>query len=67
MGWAAALSALKQEGLEKRWERCQQLAEGVQNLFLDLGFELLAEVSQRSSTVTAILYPEGSMMIGVVI
>ena len=26
---------------------------------MDLGFELLAEVSQRSATVTAILYPPG--------
>ncbi len=59
MGWAAALNTLKQEGLENRWKRCQRLSEGVQNLFLDLGFDLLADVSQRSSTVTAILYPEG--------
>ena len=31
----------------------------MQNLFLDLGFELLADISQRSATVTAIMYPEG--------
>lgn len=59
MGWAAALNALKSEGLENRWERCHKLALGVQNLFTDLGFELLADISQRSATVTAILYPEG--------
>ena len=59
MGWAAALNVLKEEGLENRWNRCGDLAKGVRNLFLDLGFELLAEVSQRSATVTAILYPPG--------
>ncbi len=59
MGWAEALKTLKTEGLENRWNRCQQLSTGVQNLFLDLGFELLADVSQRSATVTAIMYPEG--------
>jgi aspartate aminotransferase-like enzyme len=35
------------------------MANGVRNLFLDLGFELLADAEQRSSTVTSILYPEG--------
>ena len=59
MGWSESLKVLKDEGLENRWDRCQNLATGVQNLFLDLGFELLADVSQRSSTVTAVMYPEG--------
>ena len=59
MGWSESLKILKDEGLENRWNRCQNLATGVQNLFLDLGFELLADVSQRSSTVTAVMYPEG--------
>ena len=59
MGWAKALNTLKDEGLENRWNRCQQLSTGVQNLFLDLGFELLADISQRSATVTAIMYPDG--------
>ena len=59
MGWAEALNTLKEEGLENRWNRCQQLSTGVQNLFLDLGFELLADISQRSATVTAIMYPDG--------
>ncbi len=59
MGWSESLKILKDEGLENRWNRCQNLAIGVQNLFLDLGFELLADVSQRSSTVTAVMYPEG--------
>ena len=36
-----------ERGLENRWNRCGDLAKGVRNLFLDLGFELLAEVSQR--------------------
>tara|TARA_B100000282_G_scaffold237926_1_gene180496 strand:- start:920 stop:1240 length:321 start_codon:yes stop_codon:yes gene_type:complete len=35
------------------------LAQGVRNLFLDLGFDLLADEFFRSTTVTAILYPEG--------
>jgi len=59
MGWAAALEVLKEEGLENRWKRCEILAKGVRNLFLDLGFDLLADEYFRSSTVTAILYPEG--------
>ena len=59
MGWSESLKVMKEEGIENRWERCQHLSNGVQNLFLDLGFELLADVSQRSATVTAIMYPEG--------
>tara|TARA_B100000242_G_scaffold144088_1_gene102644 strand:+ start:640 stop:1779 length:1140 start_codon:yes stop_codon:yes gene_type:complete len=59
MGWAAALEVLKEEGLENRWIRCEILARGVRNLFMDLGFDLLADEYFRSSTVTAIMYPEG--------
>ena len=59
MGWSAALNVLKEEGLENRWNRCQSLAKGVQELFSHLGFELPADPFQRSSTVTAIMYPEG--------
>ena len=59
MGWAAALDLLKEEGLEARWDRCKKLAEGVRKLFLELGFELLADEYSRSDTVTAIMYPEG--------
>ena len=64
MGWAAALETLKEEGLENRWNRCKMLAEGVRKLFLDLGFELLADEFFRSSTVTAICTLKESMMIG---
>tara|TARA_B110000444_G_scaffold239781_1_gene254527 strand:+ start:14946 stop:16130 length:1185 start_codon:yes stop_codon:yes gene_type:complete len=59
MGWAGALNTLKQETLEARWKRCEQLSKGVQKLFSHLGFELLADPFQRSNTVTAIMYPEG--------
>jgi aspartate aminotransferase-like enzyme len=59
MGWAAALRELEEEGLENRWNRCQTLANGVRNLFTDLGFLLLADGGQQSDTVTAIMYPEG--------
>ena len=59
MGWAAALRELEEEGLENRWIRCQKLANGVRNLFTDLGFMLLADGGQESDTVTAIMYPEG--------
>ena len=59
MGWAAALRELEEEGLENRWNRCQNLANGVRNLFTDLGFLLLADGGQQSDTVTAIMYPEG--------
>jgi len=59
MGWVAALEELKSEGLNVRWERCKLMAKGVSKLFTDLGFELLADEYFRSSTVTAILYPDG--------
>ena len=59
MGWAAALRELEEEGLENRWNRCQKLANGVRNLFTELGFLLLADGGQQSDTVTAIMYPEG--------
>ena len=59
MGWAASLETLKEEGLDNRWERCSQMAKGVRKLFSELGFELLADEYARSSTVTAIMYPEG--------
>ncbi|MCP2504658.1 MAG: hypothetical protein NLN65_05135, partial [Candidatus Poseidoniaceae archaeon] len=59
IGWGAALEVLKEESNQGRWDRCETMANGVRNLFLDLGFELLADSEQRSNTVTAILYPEG--------
>ena len=59
MGWGAALDDLKTETNEARWARCETMAKGVRGLFTDLGFTLLADSGQRSSTVTAILYPEG--------
>ena len=59
LGWATSLNRLIDEGLEHRWDRCARLASGVRQLFLDLGFTLLAPDGHRSSTVTAILYPDG--------
>ena len=59
MGWGAALEVLKEETNEERWTRCAHMAHGVRNLFLDLGFELLADPSGRSASVTAIMYPDG--------
>ena len=59
MGWSAALEVLKEESNSARWSRCEHMANGVRHLFSDLGFDLLADSSQRSNTVTAILYPEG--------
>ena len=59
MGWGAALEVLQNETNEVRWNRCAHMANGVRNLFSDLGFELLADASQRSDSVTAIMYPEG--------
>ena len=59
MGWLTALRELNDEGLENRWNRCEKLSRGVQKLFSDLGFTLFAEEGYRSSTVTALLYPEG--------
>ncbi len=57
-GWVAALREQDEEGIEKRWKRCESLAKGVRNMFTSLGFELFADENQRSNTVTAILYPE---------
>ena len=59
MGWGAALDVLREETNETRWARCERMASGVRRLFSDLGFMLLADDGQRSSTVTAIMYPEG--------
>lgn len=59
MGWGAALETLSTETNQARWDRCSLLSRGVRELFLDLGFELLADREQRSDTVTAIMYPEG--------
>jgi len=59
LGWLVALRELNEEGLENRWNRCEKLSQNVQKLFSDLGFTLFAEQGYRSSTVTAILYPEG--------
>jgi len=57
-GWVAALREQDKEGIEKRWERCARLANGVRSLFTSLGFELFADENQCSNTVTAIWYPE---------
>ena len=59
LGWLESLKELEKEGLQERWVRCQNMAEGVAKLFSDLGFELYAEKGYRSTTVTAILYPDG--------
>ena len=59
MGWGAALETLQNETNEARWARCEHMANGVRNLFTDLGFELLADRLGRSASVTAIMYPEG--------
>ncbi len=57
-GWVASLREQDEEGIEKRWNRCQMLATGIRSLFTEMGFELFADENQRSDTVTAILYPE---------
>ena len=59
MGWGVALEELKEETNEVRWDRCERMAKGVRALFNDLGFALLADSGQQSTTVTAVLYPEG--------
>ena len=43
MGWSEALKVLRHEGLESRWDKATKMANGVRNLFLDCGFELLAD------------------------
>ena len=59
MGWGVALEELKEETNQVRWDRCERMAKGVRGLFNDLGFALLADSGQQSTTVTAVLYPEG--------
>lgn len=59
MGWGVALEELKEETNQARWDRCERMAKGVRALFNDLGFALLADSGQQSTTVTAVLYPEG--------
>ena len=59
MGWGVALEELKEEPNQVRWDRCERMAKGVRALFNDLGFALLADSGQQSTTVTAVLYPEG--------
>lgn len=59
MGWSASLRTLAEEGLQERWKRCRELAEGVRSLFASLGFHFLADENQRSNTVTALMYPDG--------
>ena len=59
LGWGVALEELKEETNQVRWDRCERMAKGVRALFNDLGFALLADSGQQSTTVTAVLYPEG--------
>ena len=59
MGWGVALEELKEETNQARWDRCERMEKGVRALFNDLGFALLADSGQQSTTVTAVLYPEG--------
>lgn len=59
LGWLASLRTLDEETLKGRWQRCERMAEGVRNLFTELGFGLYAEPGCCSATVTAILYPAG--------
>ena len=59
MGWGVALEELKEETNQARWDRCERMAKGVRALFNDLGFALLADSGQQSTTVTAVLYPDG--------
>ena len=59
MGWSASLRTLAEEGLQERWKRCRDLAEGVRSLFASLGFQFLSDENQRSNTVTALMYPDG--------
>ena len=59
MGWGVALEELKEETNQVRWDRCERMAKGVRAMFTDLGFALLADSGQQSSTVTAVLYPDG--------
>lgn len=58
MGLAKALSMMKQEGLDRIFERHKILAEGVREGVKAMGLQLLAEKSP-SEAVTAIRAPEG--------
>jgi len=55
-----ALRRLREEGLERRWERCRELQRVVREGIRALGLELFVEDDGVASpTVTGIVYPEG--------
>ena len=59
MGLLEALKLMKEEGLENRINRIQNIADGVRSAVKALNLELLPPEGFASNTVTAIKYPEG--------
>ncbi len=61
MVWALkeSLKIIKEEGLEARYERHTKVAGAMRAAFEAMGLSVLADESNRASTLSCILYPEG--------
>ncbi|RLF47690.1 MAG: aminotransferase [Thermoplasmata archaeon] len=59
LAFKEALLMLKEEGIEKRWERNKMLATMLRSAVKALGLQLFPEEKFASNTVTAIRYPKG--------
>ncbi|MCK8058438.1 MULTISPECIES: alanine--glyoxylate aminotransferase family protein [unclassified Fusibacter] len=59
--WAMseAVRLIKNEGLEERFNRHEKDAKAIQKALISLGFGILADESNRASTLTNAIYPEG--------
>lgn len=55
----AALSEVKEEGIENRWERHRKLGEMTRNRVSEWGQEFVAEEGRRADTVTSFWVEEG--------
>jgi 2-aminoethylphosphonate-pyruvate transaminase len=54
-----AISELKDETLEARWQRYANCAQTLRDGMADIGFEILVDEGARSNLLTAFLLPEG--------
>lgn len=60
--WALqeAIRIIKEEGLEERNERHQKVALAMAEALEEMGFEILADKSCRATTLSNVIYPEGT-------
>ncbi|WFA09137.1 alanine--glyoxylate aminotransferase family protein [Tissierella sp. Yu-01] len=61
MIWALqeSIRIIKEEGLENRYERHIKNANAMRDAIEAMGFKILADESNRASTLSCVLYPEG--------